>query len=406
MLKQKKKIKILITDAAPLYPPLWGGPKRIWNLYSNLFQNLFDIAYIGVNFDIKGSLRYRFNKIRNNFIEILCALPKHYYLWHFIEKTISNNGSLNLFVYLWIHTDWQFKYILNSQNADIIVCSHPWSSLCVRKDSRQFFIYDAHNCEYLLMDQILGKHLLKGLVLQQVKKIELDACRKSDLILVCSEKEKKDFIDLYNIDTNKIIVIPNGANISENDGKKAKLDYRLSLSLSSEEKVVIFIGTYYKPNIDAARFIIKKIAPILKEFRFLIVGTVSDAFKTEQISSNIKLLGRVSEEQLDIVLRASDIAINPMFDGSGINIKMLDYMSYGLPIVTTECGARGIETFGRQPMIISSIDKFIDNIKILSSDVVLYQRMSEAGRNLVAERYDWKQISAKLQDIIIERLPK
>lgn len=403
MLSQKGKIKILITDTAPLHPPMWGGPKRIWNLYSHFPQDLFDMTYAGVNCNLGKDKKYIFNKIQDNFKEISCSLPAHYYLWHVFEKAIFKDNSFDLFPYLWMHTDWQFKYILNSKDADIVVCSHPWSALCINKNKKHFFIYDAHNCEYLLMDRILGKHIFKSLVLRRVKKIEGDACRRSDLILVCSEKEKKDFLDLYKLNVDKIIITANGANISKGNGDKTKKDCRIKLSLSLEDKVIVFIGAYYKPNIDAARFIIRKLSQELKEFKFLIIGTVFDAFKTERMPLNVKLLGWILDEQLDEVLRASDISINPMLDGSGINIKMLDYMSYGLPIVTTECGARGIETDGKQPMMVSTIDDFAENIKVLNSDTQLYKRMSEDGKSLITQRYDWKMISDKLQEVIMER---
>lgn len=404
MIKQKVKIKILVTDTAPLYPPLWGGPKRIWGLYSNFKEELFDITYVGVSFDLGNGLKYKFNKIRNNFKEILCSPPPHYYHWHALDKLIFKNTSLDLFVYLGMHTDWQFRYILNSQSPDIIICSHPWSSLCIHKDKKQFFIYDAHNCEYLLMERILAKHIFKRFVLGQVKRIEGDACKKSNLVLVCSEKEKKDFIDLYKVGTNKIIVIPNGTNINKKEDKETKIDYRKKLCLGPQDKVVIFIGAYYKPNIDAVRFILEKIAPLLKDFKFLILGTASDFFKGQEIPKNTILFGRVSDEQLHWALGAADIAVNPMFDGSGINIKMLDYMSYGLPIVSTECGARGIETNGKRPMIVTSSDKFVDNIKILSADSTLSKQMSEDGVNLAIQLYDWRMLSQKLEDAIMEKL--
>jgi glycosyltransferase involved in cell wall biosynthesis len=395
---------VLISDTAPLYPPLWGGPKRIWNIYNNFSKDLFDLTYVGVTYRLGNDIKYSFNKIRENFKQILCVLPPYYYPWHAIEQAIFKNTTVDLFIYLNMHTDWQFRYILNSQSTDIVICSHPWSSLCIKKEDKQFFIYDAHNCEYLLIDQILGKHLLKRLVLSQVKKIERDACKKSDLILVCSNEEKEDFIDLYKVIPEKIIIVPNGARIIEEHQRKTKESCRQTLSISPKEVVIIFIGTYYKPNIDAARFIIEKIAPALSQFKFIIVGTSSEAFRKDQISSNILLLGRVSDQLLDWALSASDIAINPMFDGSGVNIKMLDYMSYGLPIVTTECGARGIETFGRQPMIVSSIENFVENIKILTNDSILYKQMSEDARILVVEHYDWEKISTKLQNILLERL--
>lgn len=398
------KKKVLITDTAPLYPPLWGGPKRIWSLYGNFSQELFEITYVGVDFALSKDKRYSFKRIRDNFKEILCAFPPHYYFWHAFEKITFRNTSLDLFAYLWMHTDWQFKYMLNSQNADIIICSHPWPALSMRKTAGQIFIYDAHNCEYLLMDKILGKHTLKKFVLSRVKKIEQDACRKSDLILACSDNEKRDLTNLYKINPDKIIIVTNGANIPEDPVRSDREKSRKVLGIPLNAKVVIFIGAYYKPNNDAGRFIFESLAPKLNEYMFLIAGSVSEAFKREEIPPNIKFLGQVSVDKLSAALGASDIAINPMFDGSGVNIKMLDYMSYGLPIVTTECGARGIETNGRQPMIISAGDKFIDNIKMLSADNSLYERLSQDGRSLVAQHYDWIKISNRLQDIILDRL--
>jgi glycosyltransferase involved in cell wall biosynthesis len=397
-------MKILISDTAPLYPPLWGGPKRIWGLYSNFSQDLFDITYVGVKANLENGLKYSFNKIRDNFKEISCAFPPHYYFWHAFEKMVFRDTSLDLFTYLWMHTDWHFKYILDSQNADMIICSHPWSSLSIHKKRGQFFIYDAHNCEYMLMDQILGRHAFKKLILQRTRKIEEDACKKSDLILACSDNEKKDLMNLYKIRHDKIIVVTNGAYVREKAGQAEKENSRNKLDILSDEKVIIFIGAYYKPNIDAARFIIENLAPELKEFIFFIVGAASAAFKEAKMPPNIKLLGRLTDERLDAALRASDMAINPMFDGSGINIKMLDYMSYGLPIVTTQVGARGIEIRGKKPMIVSTVDNFAENIKILNNDSQLYKRISEDGQSLVIQHYDWKIISSKLQDEIIQRL--
>lgn len=394
------RIKIVITDTAPLYPPLWGGPKRIWGLFSNLAQDLFDITYVGIDCTLTNGKKYNFNKPRDNFKQILCSLPTHYYPWHAVEKSIIRNSSLDLFPYLCMHTDWHFKHILNSQKTDILVCSHPWSNRAISKGNSNFFIYDAHNCEYLLMGQILRKRILKDFILKQIKKTEGDLCRRSDLILACSEKEKEDFINLYHIPPDKIIIVPNGTNVKEWDATN-KPTYRKRLSISSEDKVIIFIGEHYKPNIEAVKFIIRRISVELQEFKFLVVGGVSAAFNTERLPSNIKLLGRVSDGELDVALKASDIAINPMFAGSGVNIKMLDYMSYGLPIVTTKCGARGIETFARQPMIVSTIDKFTENIKLLAANNVLYKLMSKDCESLVAEYYDWRKISSKLQQLII-----
>ncbi len=392
------KLHLLIADNTPLYPPTWGGPKRVWNLYSNFSQNLFDITYVGLN--LSGS----FSKIRDNFKEILTGFPLHYYPWYIFKKIALKNTFPDLFVYLYMHTNQKFKHIINSRNADIIIYSHPWASLCITKKNRQLFIYDAHNCEYLLMKQLLKNNPLNKIILNRIKKIEEEACKKSDLILACSEKQKDDFINLYKSPDKKILIIPNGSNINKEHNKKNKDDCRKKLSILPKEKTILFIGSYYKPNIDAVKFIIKKASFTQNEFKFLIAGAVSEFFTAKKLPPNIVFLGSLSEQGLSDALTAADIAINPVFNGSGTNIKMLDYMSYGLPVITTECGARGIKTYGKNPMIICEDFEFVNNIKMLFRNNLLYKQMSEDGKALIAERYNWPLISSILENNILNAL--
>ncbi len=399
-----KKFKIILSDTARLYPPLWGGPRRIWHLFSNLKKDLFDMTYVGVDYGLPNGNIYKFNRIEENFREIIFGFPKHYYPWHFLEKKIVRNSALDLFSYLYMHTHRDFKDIFNTLEADILVCSHPWSSLSMNKRKDQLFIYDAHNCEYLLMEQILDNHILKPFILKKVKDSEWDACQKADIIIVCSDSEKKQFIDIYDVKPSKLYVIPNGSYARPAIAEEDKKNARKELSIGLDKEVLIFIGAHYKPNIDATRFILEMLAPELPEFIFLIAGSVINEFKSLNIPSNIKFLGQVSDEKLLSALKSADIALNPMFTGSGSNIKMLDYMSCGLPIITTECGSRGLDVDGRRPMVISSIAKFTDNIRSLSGDSGLYKKMSEDARAVVSEKYDWKKISDRLQSIILEKL--
>ena len=248
------------------------------------------------------------------------------------------------------------------------------------------------------MDQILQKHRLKQVVLNRVRRIESNACQKSDYLFVCSEKEKAEFIDLYRVDKDKIVVVPNGSVSRDKVTDERKIRSREKFALAPNDDVVIFIGTYFKPNIQALDFIVKKIAPSCRRIKFLIVGSVADGFDRKQFPDNVIPLGRVPEEEMEEALTAADMAVNPMFEGSGINIKMLDYMAFGLPIVTTEIGSRGIETASRRPFLISEAEAFSRNIKRVFDDKELSRRMSDDARSLIAGSYDWKNISAKAQD--------
>ena len=403
----KRKLKLLVTDTAPLYPPLWGGPKRIWNLYSGFDSNLFDIVYVGISFDIHNERNYSLRRIGDNFTEILCGLPRGLYPpWHAFEKMAFKNLHLDLFVYLWVYLDWHFRYILNSQRADVVVFSHPWSALAVNREPfhNQVFVYDAHNCEYLLMEQILQKHFLSWPVLAQTKRIEKNACMKSDIIAACSDKEKDDLIRIYNVSAEKIAVIPNGTNIRLPVSVFEKRQARSSLGLSPEDKIVVFIGAYYKPNIEATEQIVKFIAPQTPEFKFLIVGTVDMAFKLSEVPKNVIFIGQASPEKMHQVLSSADLAINPMLHGSGINIKMLDYMSYGLPVVASECGVRGIENKKDKVCFVASIKDFPGYLRQIMSDHKLSAKLSESGLKLVKEQYDWNMLSGQLQELILSKV--
>lgn len=396
----KCPVRMVISDTARLYPPLWGGPRRIWNLFRHFPEDRFDITYVGVDYELRKTTRkYSARKIRDNFREISSALPAHHLPWYVLEKKILRNSAFDMFTYLWMHTDRRFTSILNAQEKDIFVGAHPWTFPCLNKNSARLIVYDAHNCEYLLMRQILQGRWFNGPVCAQVARIERQACAMSDIILVCSHSEKESFIRLYGIAPEKIYVVPNGASprpgVSAEESRKAKQELGVA-----GKKTVVFVGAYYRPNIEALDFIARELAPCLKGFHFLLAGTATNVLSAGDGRKNVTLLGGVSEEKLEQVFQAADIAVNPMFKGAGVNIKMLDYLSYGLPVVATECGARGIEYSGSRPFIISSPGQFAANIEQLGADEDLCRRLARDGRALIAERFDWQSISRRLEEIM------
>ena len=66
-------------------------------------------------------------------------------------------------------------------------------------------------------------------------------------------------------------------------------------------------------------------------------------FQNRDIPTNVGLLGVVNEMEKNRVFSTVDFALNPMYSGSGTNLKMFDFMSAGIPIITSEFGTRGID---------------------------------------------------------------
>ena len=115
-------------------------------------------------------------------------------------------------------------------------------------------------------------------------------------------------------------------------------------------------------------------------------------------SGNVYLLGQISDDEKKELLKISDIAINPMLSGSGTNIKVLAYLSAGVPTITTPVGARGLDLIHQEHAIICDIGDFPEKIRELLSDDHLADTLKKTGRNLVEKRYEWDLIVQEMAE--------
>ena len=71
----------------------------------------------------------------------------------------------------------------------------------------------------------------------------------------------------------------------------------------------------------------------------ILAGSICDSL---EIPANIKatLMGRIKE--ISDFYRIVDIAVNPMIDGTGLKIKTIEAMNFGIPIVSTVSGSEGL----------------------------------------------------------------
>jgi len=92
----------------------------------------------------------------------------------------------------------------------------------------------------------------------------------------------------------------------------------------------------------------------------------------------------------------ADIALNPITTGAGTNIKLFDYFARGLPVVSTPFGIRGIDLEDGTHACIVDLDEFSDTIRQLLESPEQRDRIGEAGRTLVADKYTWETISKRL----------
>ena len=97
-------------------------------------------------------------------------------------------------------------------------------------------------------------------------------------------------------------------------------------------------------------------------------------------------------ERLESVLSMADCAVVPLRIGGGMRIKILDFLSRGIPTISTSVGAEGIPSrwAGQEVLkIANSPVEFADAIGTLCEPGNLRAELAEQGRKFIAAEYDW-----------------
>lgn len=234
--------------------------------------------------------------------------------------------------------------------------------------------------------------------------IEILVYKYASLILTVSEKEK-EILTAYGIPEEKIKVAPNGVDVERFSNLNLNLeDVKRRYGLENSY-IVVFVGNMeYLPNKEAANLIATKIAPsVCKEVdnvKFLIVGRCTE----RKNPPNLIFTGTVKDIREPLAI--SDIAIAPLFRGSGTRLKILEYLACGLPVVSTTKGVEGLSLENGINLIIEDdIDEFAKNIIKLLKEPKLAEKLRRNAKESVRD-YDWKKISSQLHETYEEFLRK
>jgi len=83
--------------------------------------------------------------------------------------------------------------------------------------------------------------------------------------------------------------------------------------------------------------------------------------------------------------------------GPGNNLKLLEYIGYGIPVVTTPHGNRGYGFKDKSHLLVAEISEFPHMLRgSVSADTLSLQDMAEHARQFASSRYDWSVIASGL----------
>ncbi len=391
------KLKVAVLDMQPIDPPVGGGRLRLLGLYHNLGSEI-DCTYIG-SYDWPGEC-YRRHRLSPGLEEIDVPLSRE----HHAEAgrlSAKAGGKTTIDITFGRLGRLSVEYVRTAREAvreaDVVVFSHPWVYPLLAAELRpnQTIVYDSQNVEGFLRAQLLDENSsVEAELLRCVVDDELRLCQRADLVLTCSQEDASRFNRLYRIHANKLRVVPNGvmAFAHPRPMPADRMNAKRRLDIAQWSLVAIFIGSAYEPNVEAAQFIVDQLAPESTDTLFVIAGGVGK--RVASVHKNVHITGPIEEAEKVQWLTAADVAVNPMFSGSGTNIKMFDFMAFGLPIIATEIGARGITKNSGDAVEITAPQAapFIKNINQLK-DPRKRESRGEKARICVEQYYSWERIS-------------
>ena len=405
----RRSHRVLVLDMQPIEPALGGGRLRLLGLYHGLGVDL-PTLYVGT-YDWPGEQR-REHRLSHSLVEVDIPLSRaHFTAVRELQTKVQGKTIIDSTFPRFAHLSRDYVQRVRQEvlRADIVVFSHPWVHPLVRDllaPDQQLIVYDSHNVESYLRAELLDDGDGPGAeIVRDVVRVEQRLCEESQLILACSQEDRLLFNRLFGTPLTKVIVVPNGTFTTRNPERGS--GFRKSELGLSEAPLAVFIGSSYPPNIEAANFIVEELAPQLPNVMFAICGGVGESLDKNLNRKcgrqNVVVTGLISEEEKCDFFHAADLAVNPMFSGSGTNIKMLDYLAVPLPVVTTRVGARGILQEQGPAMRVARREEFASVVKELLRNTEERARLKHEARLLVEKHYSWERISRDLGQLVGRR---
>jgi glycosyltransferase involved in cell wall biosynthesis len=384
--------RIVIANFYPVWPPLGGGQRRIFFLAREL-SKAFDVEIIVP--ERQGS--YKTIQFGRGLREIRVPVEGSFRsLEGRLDKRVQMAADLAYTLHWRECRLYQEVLAQRLQGASAAITAHPYSAYAIldaRESHRVPMIHDSQNMEINQKRSVLAAPD----DLEEIRRVEATAIEESALTIACSRDDAEGFVGEYGADPLKIRIVENGVDtVGVPDlAMNGRGDIRKRLDLV-DRFVAVFGGSYHHPNFQAIDAIIQ-LARNLPEMVFLILGTVCRYKGLEgDKPPNIICLGAVDENVKWLAFAISDVGLNPMTEGSGTNIKMLEYAAAGLVVLSTPVGAREVPLRAGVDFIQSELEDMERTLgELQSGDPSVRHGIGSRARRTIAELADWAVIGRR-----------
>lgn len=259
------------------------------------------------------------------------------------------------------------------------------------------FVFDWIDSLALLVDRgSFGEThaALRQLETQRLCRLEREVAQLADRVIYVSRVDA----DYANAGVSNVRVIPNGVSAVGWNGEMERKPPRWSIG---------FFGTMsYWPNVRASVWLAER---VMQRVRALHPGASLAIFGRDPspevwrlaAGDGVTVTGTV--ENIWESICAVQMCALPIFEGAGLQNKVLEAMYAGRPVVTTSIGNEGIDAApGREILIANDEAGFARAIDQLLRDPGAAREIGEAGRAFARARFGWDDALARFEAALHE----
>ena len=282
----------------------------------------------------------------------------------------------------------RYQIVLFVRPTVVERCLELVNSFCP-KAKLLFETCDLHHLR-MLREAELEDSIEKQELAMKMKQLELQMIKSVDLTILRSTAELELLKDELPI--NKLCVFP-----------LILTPYNNSPSLK-ERKDIIFVGGFqHTPNVDAVKYFVSSIMPILRKLIPDICFHVVGSNITEEIrileSTDVKIIGYV--KNLIPYLSNIRVSVAPLRYGAGIKGKIGTAMCAGIPVVATSIAIEGMNLInGEHVLVADEPYKFATAIANVYQDPTLWDKLSSNAFEFAKNSWGPEQSFRTLSNII------
>lgn len=217
----------------------------------------------------------------------------------------------------------------------------------------------------------------------------------------------------HKLPQEKVVVIPNGANIDLFKPME-KLQARKAIGIDENCFYVGFAGNLAR--FQGLPYLVQAAPSVLRELpatRFLVVGDgemrneIAGMIHEMGLGDSFVLTGLVPYEKVPLYIAASDVCVAPrirdMCEKTGISLlKLGEYMACGRPVVASDIEGVGPvlrEAEAGIPVPLENPHELAAAITALLKDRDRRERMGENARRYAAERLSWEGVARRIIEV-------